>query len=86
MAVLPGRMERGAPGFPFSLPPMHYAAFWPQFPQRLLGRGWKRVQCARPFLPLPPRPPTALPPATTPEIPKVCGIIELEPLVNDQGQ
>ena len=64
-------------GFPASLPPM-LPLLWPRFPQLLSA-------CLT--LPSPPPcPPTALPPATTLEIPKVCRIIELEPLVKDQGQ
>lgn len=50
------------------------------------GKGIEVCSACLTLAPLLPHPLTALPPATTPEIPKVCGIIELEPLVKDQGQ
>lgn len=66
-------------------PPPHIIGLilQPRFPQLLLQRGWEHAWRASPLFP---RPPTALPPATAPEIPKVCGIIELELLLKDRGR
>lgn len=66
---------------------MHYIIYFPASVSP--GPPGKGMGACSACLTLPSPPPTptdSLPPATTLQIPKVCGIIELEPLVKDQGQ